>query len=122
MDNEDELIFIAEELKSYGRWLSDYDNAIEVLRDCGRIYYLAELCDMMDAIVSRMKKLLSEDVCRSMKINDRKSTIDRYRGMLLYIEKYRVSADIPKTACTCILSLMYIEWRRLSPTAEDCLE
>ena len=42
---------------------------------------------MMDAIVSRMKKLLSEDVCRSMKINDRKSTIDRYRGMLLYIEK-----------------------------------
>lgn len=87
MDNEDELIFIAEELKSYGRWLSDYDNAIEVLRDCGRIYYLAELCDMMDAIVSRMKKLLSEDVCRSMKINDRKSTIDRYRGMLLYIEK-----------------------------------
>ena len=87
VDNEDELIFIAEELKSYGRWLSDYDNAIEVLRDCGRIYYLAELCDMMDAIVSRMKKLLSEDVCRSMKINDRKSTIDRYRGMLLYIEK-----------------------------------
>lgn len=32
MDNEDELIFIAEELKSYGRWLSDYDNAIEALR------------------------------------------------------------------------------------------
>lgn len=87
MDNEDELIFIAEELKSYGRWLSDYDNAIEVLRDCGRIYYLAELCDMMDAIVSRMKKLLSEDVCKSMKLDDIKNTADRYREMLLYIEK-----------------------------------
>ena len=86
-DDHDGLIYIVDELNSYGRWLSDYDNAIEVLRDCGRIYYLAELCDMMDAIVSRMKKLLSEDVCRSMKINDRKSTIDRYRGMLLYIEK-----------------------------------
>ena len=87
MDNEDELIFIAEELKSYGRWLSDYDNAIEVLRDCGRIYYLAELCDMMDAIVSRMKKLLSEDVCKSMKLDDIKNTADRCREMLLYIEK-----------------------------------
>ena len=87
VDNEDELIFIAEELKSYGRWLSDYDNAIEVLRDCGRIYYLAELCDMMDAIVSRMKKLLSEDVCKSMKLDDIKNTADRYRAMLLYIEK-----------------------------------
>lgn len=87
VDNEDELIFIAEELKSYGRWLSDYDNAIEVLRDCGRIYYLAELCDMMDAIVSRMKKLLSEDVCKSMKLDDIKNTADRYREMLLYIEK-----------------------------------
>lgn len=39
MDNEDELIFIAEELKSYGRWLSDYDNAIEALRNDGRTYY-----------------------------------------------------------------------------------
>ncbi len=87
VDNEDELIFIAEELKSYGRWLSDYDNAIEVLRDCGRIYYLAELCDMMDAIVSRMKKLLSEDVCKSMKLDDIKNAADRYREMLLYIEK-----------------------------------
>ena len=87
MDNEDEFIFIAEELKSYGRWLSDYDNAIEVLRDCGRIYYLAELCDMMDAIVSRMKKLLSEEVCKSMKLHDIKNTADRYREMLLYIEK-----------------------------------
>ena len=87
VDNEDELIFIAEELKSYGRWLSDYDNAIEVLRDCGRIYYLAELCDMMDAIVSRMKRLLSEDVCKSMKLDDIKNTADRYREMLLYIEK-----------------------------------
>lgn len=87
MDNEDELIFIAEELKSYGRWLSDYDNAIEVLRDCGRIYYLAELCDMMDAIVSRMKKLLSEEVCKSMKLDDIKNTADRCREMLLYIEK-----------------------------------
>ena len=87
VDNEDELIFIAEELKSYGRWLSDYDNAIEVLRDCGRIYYLAELCDMMDAIVSRMKKLLSEDVCKSMKLDDIKNTADRCREMLLYIEK-----------------------------------
>ena len=87
VDNEDELIFIAEELKSYGRWLSDYDNAIEVLRDCGRIYYLAELCDMMDAIVSRMKRLLSEDVCKSMKLDDIKNTADRCREMLLYIEK-----------------------------------
>ena len=87
MDNEDEFIFIAEELKSYGRWLSDYDNAIEVLRDCGRIYYLAELCDMMDAIVSRMKKLLSEEVCKSMKLDDIKNTADRCREMLLYIEK-----------------------------------
>lgn len=87
MDNEDELIFIAEELKSYGRWLSDYDNAIEALRNDGRTYYLAELCDMMDIIVSRMKRLLSEDVCKSMKLNDRKSIVDRYREMLLYIEK-----------------------------------
>lgn len=87
MDNEDEFIFIAEELKSYGRWLSDYDNAIEVLRDCGRIYYLAELCDMMDAIVSRMKKLLSEEVCKSMKLDYIKNTADRCREMLLYIEK-----------------------------------
>lgn len=87
MDNEDEFIFIAEELKSYGRCLSDYDNAIEVLRDCGRIYYLAELCDMMDAIVSRMKKLLSEEVCKSMKLDDIKNTADRCREMLLYIEK-----------------------------------
>lgn len=87
MDNEDEFIFIAEELKNYGRWLSDYDNAIEVLRDCGRIYYLAELCDMMDAIVSRMKKLLSEEVCKSMKLDDIKNTADRCREMLLYIEK-----------------------------------
>lgn len=87
MDNEDELIFIAEELKSYGRWLSDYDNAIEALRNDGRTYYLAELCDMMDIIVSRMKKLLSEDVCKSMKLDDKKNTVDRYREMLLYIEK-----------------------------------
>ena len=87
MDNEDELIFIAEELKSYGRWLSDYDNAIEALRNDGRTYYLAELCDMMDIIVSRMKKLLSEDVCKSMKLDDKKNTADRYREMLLYIEK-----------------------------------
>ena len=87
VDNEDELIFIAEELKSYGRWLSDYDNAIEALRNDGRTYYLAELCDMMDAIVSRMKKLLSEDVCKSMKLDDIKNTADRCREMLLYIEK-----------------------------------
>lgn len=87
MDNEDELIFIAEELKSYGRWLSDYDNAIEALRNDGRTYYLAELCDMMDIIVSRMKKLLSEDVCKSMKLDDKKNTVDRYQEMLLYIEK-----------------------------------
>lgn len=87
MDNEDELIFIAEELKSYGRWLSDYDNAIEALRNDGRTYYLAELCDMMDIIVSRMKKLLSEDVCKSMKLDDIKNTADRCREMLLYIEK-----------------------------------
>lgn len=87
MDNEDELIFIAEELKSYGRWLPDYDNAIEALRNDGRTYYLAELCDMMDIIVSRMKKLLSEDVCKSMKLDDIKNTADRYREMLLYIEK-----------------------------------
>ena len=87
VDNEDELIFIAEELKSYGRWLSDYDNAIEALRNDGRTYYLAELCDMMDIIVSRMKKLLSEDVCKSMKLDDKKNTADRYREMLLYIEK-----------------------------------
>ena len=87
MDNEDELIFIAEELKSYGRWLSDYDNAIEALRNDGRTYYLAELCDIMDIIVSRMKKLLSEDVCKSMKLDDKKNTVDRYREMLLYIEK-----------------------------------
>ena len=87
VDNEDELIFIAEELKSYGRWLSDYDNAIEALRNDGRTYYLAELCDMMDIIVSRMKKLLSEDVCKSMKLDDKKNTVDRYREMLLYIEK-----------------------------------
>ena len=86
-DDHDGLIYIVDELNSYGRCLSDYDNAIEVLRDGGRIYYLAELCDMMDAIVSRMKKLLSEDVCKSMKLNDRKSTVDRYREMLLYIEK-----------------------------------
>ena len=87
MDNEDELIFIAEELKSYGRWLSDYDNAIEALRNDGRTYYLAELCDMMDIIVSRMKKLLSEDVCKSMKLDYIKNTADRCREMLLYIEK-----------------------------------
>lgn len=87
MDNEDELIFIAEELKSYGRWLSDYDNAIEALRNDGRTYYLAELCDMMDIIVSRMKSLLSEDVCKSMKLDDIKNTADRCREMLLYIEK-----------------------------------
>ena len=87
VDNEDELIFIAEELKSYGRWLSDYDNAIEALRNDGRTYYLAELCDMMDIIVSRMKKLLSEDVCKSMKLDDIKNTADRCREMLLYIEK-----------------------------------
>lgn len=87
MDNEDELIFIAEELKSYGRWLSDYDNAIEALRNDGRTYYLAELCDMMDIIVSRMKRLLSEDVCKSMKLDDIKNTADRCREMLLYIEK-----------------------------------
>ena len=87
MDNEDELIFIAEELKSYGRWLSDYDNAIEALRNDGRTYYLAELCDMMDIIVSRMKRLLSEDVCKSMKLDDKKNTADRCREMLLYIEK-----------------------------------
>ncbi len=86
-DDHDGLIYIVDELNSYGRCLSDYDNAIEVLRDGGRIYYLAELCDMMDAIVSRMKKLLSEDVCKSMKMNDRKGTVDRYREMLLYIEK-----------------------------------
>ena len=86
-DDHDGLIYIVDELNSYGRCLSDYDNAIEVLRDGGRIYYLAELCDMMDIIVSRMKKLLSEDVCKSMKLNDRKSTVDRYREMLLYIEK-----------------------------------
>lgn len=86
-DDHDGLIYIVDELNSYGRCLSDYDNAIEVLRDGGRIYYLAELCDMMDAIVSRMKKLLSEDVCKSMKLNGRKSTVDRYREMLLYIEK-----------------------------------
>ena len=87
MDDEDELIFIAEELKSYGRWLSDYDNAIEALRNDGRTYYLAELCDMMDIIVSRMKKLLSEDVCKSMKLDYIKNTVDRCREMLLYIEK-----------------------------------
>ena len=87
VDNEDELIFIAEELKSYGRWLSDYDNAIEALRNDGRTYYLAELCDMMDIIVSRMKRLLSEDVCKSMKLDDIKNTADRCREMLLYIEK-----------------------------------
>ena len=87
MDNEDELIFIAEELKNYGRWLSDYDNAIEVLRNDGRTYYLAELCDIMDIIVLRMKKLLSEDVCKSMKLDDIKNTADRCREMLLYIEK-----------------------------------
>ena len=86
-DDHDGLIYIVDELNSYGRCLFDYDNAIEVLRDGGRIYYLAELCDMMDAIVSRMKKLLSEDVCKSMKLNDRKSIVDRYREMLLYIEK-----------------------------------
>lgn len=122
MDNEDELIFIAEELKSYGRWLSDYDNAIEVLRDCGRIYYLAELCDMMDAIVSRMKKLLSEDVCKSMKLDDIKNTADRCREMLLYIEKLTGISRYTKTACTCILNLMCTEWRRLLPTAGDYLE
>ena len=87
VDNEDELIFIAEELKSYGRWLSDYDNAIDALRNDGRTYYLAELCDMMDIIVSRMKKLLSEDVCKSMKLDDIKNTADKCREMLLYIEK-----------------------------------
>lgn len=86
-DDHDGLIYIVDELNSYGRWLSDYDNAIEVLRDCGRIYYLAELCDMMDAIVSRMKKLLSEEVCKSMKLDDIKNTADRCREMLLYIEK-----------------------------------
>lgn len=86
-DDHDGLIYIADELNSYGRCLSDYDNSIEVLRDGGRIYYLAELCDMMDAIVSRMKKLLSEDVCKSMKLDDKKNTVDRYREMLLYIEK-----------------------------------
>lgn len=85
-DDHDGLIYIADELNSYGRCLSDYDNSIEVLRDGGRIYYLAELCDMMDAIVSRMKKLLSEDVCKSMKLDDIKNTADRYREMLLYIE------------------------------------
>lgn len=86
-DDHDGLTYITDELNSYGRCLSDYDNSIEVLRDGGRIYYLAELCDMMDAIVSRMKKLLSEDVCKSMKLDDKKNTVDRYREMLLYIEK-----------------------------------
>lgn len=71
-DDHDGLTYITDELNSYGRCLSDYDNSIEVLRDGGRIYYLAELCDMMDAIVSRMKKLLSEDVCKSMKLDDKK--------------------------------------------------
>ena len=86
-DDHEELIYIADELNSYAGWLSDYDNAIEVLRNVGRTYYLAELCDMMDIIVSRMKKLLSEDVCKSMKLDDKKNTVDRYREMLLYIEK-----------------------------------
>ncbi len=85
--DHDGLIYIVDELNSYGRCLSDYDNSIEVLRDGGRIYYLAELCDMMDAIVSRMKKLLSEDVCKSMKLDDIKNTADRCLEMLLYIEK-----------------------------------
>lgn len=86
-DDHEELIYIADELNSYAGWLSDYDNAIEVLRNVGRTYYLAELCDMMDIIVSRMKKLLSEDVCKSMKLDDIKNTADRCREMLLYIEK-----------------------------------
>lgn len=86
-DDHEELIYIADELNSYAGWLSDYDNAIEVLRNVGRTYYMAELCDMMDIIVSRMKKLLSEDVCKSMKLDDKKNTVDRYREMLLYIEK-----------------------------------
>ena len=86
-DGHEELIYIADELNSYAGWLSDYDNAIEVLRNVGRTYYLAELCDMMDIIVSRMKKLLSEDVCKSMKLDDIKNTADRCREMLLYIEK-----------------------------------
>ena len=86
-DDHDGLIYIVDELNSYGRCLSDYDNAIEVLRNVGRTYYLAELCDMMDIIVSRMKKLLSEDVCKSMKLDYIKNTADRCREMLLYIEK-----------------------------------
>lgn len=86
-DDHEELIYIADELNSYAGWLSDYDNAIEVLRNVGRTYYLAELCDMMDIIVSRMKKLLSEDVCKSMKLDYIKNTADRCREMLLYIEK-----------------------------------
>lgn len=85
--DHDGLIYIVDELNSYGRCLSDYDNAIEVLRNVGRTYYLAELCDMMDIIVSRMKKLLSEEVCKSMKLDDIKNTADRCREMLLYIEK-----------------------------------
>lgn len=85
--DHDGLIYIVDELNSYAGWLSDYDNAIEVLRNVGRTYYLAELCDIMDIIVSRMKKLLSEDVCKSMKLDDKKNTVDRYREMLLYIEK-----------------------------------
>ena len=86
-DDHDGLIYIVDELNSYGRCLSDYDNAIEVLRNVGRTYYLAELCDMMDIIVSRMKKLLSEDVCKSMKLDYIKNTADRCLEMLLYIEK-----------------------------------
>ncbi len=86
VNNCDELIYIADELDTYGRWLSDCDNAIEALRNGGRTYYLAELCDMTDIIIDRMNKLLAENICKSIKINDRKSTIDRYRHILLYIE------------------------------------
>ncbi len=85
-ENVDGLVDIADELSIYGRWLSDCDKVIETLRASGRIFYLAELCDVMENVVDRMEKLLSEDTCKGMKIDDRKSMIERHSRILIFIQ------------------------------------
>ena len=85
-DNHNRLEDIIDKLSVYHRELSKYDDAIGMLRDGGRAYYLIELCDAMEKAIDRMKTLLSVDVYKGMKIDERKYTIHKYRQMLQYIE------------------------------------
>lgn len=85
-DNHNRLEDIIDKLSVYHRELSKYDDAIEMLHDGGRAYYLIELCDAMEKAIDRMKTLLSVDVYKGMKIDERKYTINKYRQMLQYIE------------------------------------